>query len=308
VLLSESRFRYRPMRVACIINPRAGRRPHPESVIAELRRAAARRGWELRTVTTHGPGEATDIALSLVPGSDIIVAAGGDGTVHEVSAALVGTQVALAVIPCGSGNGFARSFRIPLDPLRAIDSLIGSEQITVDAGTVEGRHFFATAGIGLDAEISRRFAAGFHRRGIWPYFRHGFAAWVAYCPQKVTIQSRSISLVAKPLVVAVANTEQYGGGAKIAPGASPSDGLLNITIVEDGSFLRLLITFPRLFTGSLDRSPLVRQMTATEFTIHRREPGPYHADGEPFDGPAVLHFSVVPRALRLLVPGRTHRG
>ncbi|HRU23363.1 MAG TPA: diacylglycerol kinase family lipid kinase [Candidatus Latescibacteria bacterium] len=296
------------MRVACIINPRAGRRPHAEHVIAGLRSVASMHGWELRTVTTTGPGEATQIARSLVPASDIIVAAGGDGTVHEVSAALVGTQVALAVIPCGSGNGFARSFKIPLDPLRAIRSLVDSEQISVDVGTVEGRHFFATAGIGLDAEISRRFAAGNHRRGIWPYFRHGFAAWVAYCPQKVTIQSGNMSLSAKPLVLAVANTEQYGGGAKIAPGASPFDGLLNITIVEVSSFLRLLIAFPRLFTGSLDRSPLVRRMTATEFTIHRQDPGPYHADGEPFDGPAVLHFSVVPHALRLLVPRGKYPG
>jgi len=132
-------------------------------VIAGLRSVASRHGWELRTVTTTGPGEATQIARSLVPASDIIVAAGGDGTAHEVSAALVGTQVALAVIPCGSGNGFARSFKIPLDPLRAIHSLVDSEQISVDVGTVEGRHFFATAGIGLDAEISRRFAAGNHR-------------------------------------------------------------------------------------------------------------------------------------------------
>ncbi len=296
------------MRVVCIINPRAGRHPNPGSVIAGLRRVAGRHGWELRTVTTEGPGEATQIARSLIPESDVIVAAGGDGTVHEVSAALVGTQVPLAVIPCGSGNGFARSFRIPLDPLRAIDSLVDSEQISVDVGTVEDRHFLATAGIGLDAEISRRFAAGNHGRGIWPYFRHGFAAWLTYCPQEVTIQSSDMPLVARPLVLAVANTEQYGGGAKIAPGASPSDGLLNITIVEVSSFLRLLITLPRLFTGSLDRSPLVRRMTATEFTIRREEPGPYHADGEPFNGPAVLHFSVVPHALRLLVPRRPQSG
>lgn len=293
------------MRLGCIINPRAGRHPRPDAIADELRQTALRHGWHIRIRCTRARDEASEIAEELVATSDAIVAAGGDGTVHEVASALVGSQIPLAIIPCGSGNGFARSLGIPLETSRAIQLVADSAITRLDVGVVNDHYFFATAGIGLDAEISHRFATGHHARGIWPYFSHGLAAWCAYKPETVSLRMADDVQNIAPLLIAVANTEQYGGGAKIAPGASPSDHLLNITVVQTASVFRLLSALPRLFDGSLGKSRLVSLHTATDVVIERSAPGLYHLDGEHFMGPAILRFSILPAALHVHVPTPT---
>jgi YegS/Rv2252/BmrU family lipid kinase len=290
------------MRATCIINPRAGHKPQPARIADAIFAFAREHSWDVETRFTAAPGEATALARNALPASDVVVAVGGDGTLHEVASALVGSKVALGIVPCGSGNGFARSLGIPMAFARAIPALDASRAVAVDVGTVNGEPFFATAGIGLDAEISLRFAQGRHGRGILPYFWYGLVAWMAHQPQQLTIRIGDSVHRDAPLALVVANTEQYGGGAVIAPGASPFDGLLNVCSVRPASVFRIAYDLPRLFNGSIHHSSLFSMKTTAETIIEREKPGPYHVDGEPRIGSATLRFAVLPASLNVLVP------
>ena len=290
------------MNLTCIINPRAGYRGKPRTIAEAVHRVVEPLGWQVTTVLTQGPGQATELAREAVRQSELVVAAGGDGTIHEVAVALVGTQAALGIIPCGSGNGLARALRVPTNMRKAVELLPNGQRRAMDVGRMNEHYFFTTAGVGLDAEIAARFNAGHHSRGVLPYFRCGASAWLDYEPEPLILRIGSERIEERPLVMAVANTDQYGAGAIIAPGALPDDGLLKVCCIRPVSFLRLVCLLPRLFIGTLDRSSCFRAVSVSQLTVERRQPGPVQIDGEPLTAGAKLEFSVLPKALQVLVP------
>ena len=118
---------------------------------------------------TQYAGHATEIAHQAIDeGVDIVCAIGGDGTVNEVGRALIGSQTALAIIPCGSGNGLARHLMLPMDAGKAIKIINMCEIHDLDYGIINEKPFFCTCGMGFDAFISMKFAeAG--KRGLTTY-------------------------------------------------------------------------------------------------------------------------------------------
>jgi len=290
--------------LTCIINPHAGRRSSPREVAEAVHRVAEPLGWQVATVLTQEPGQATDLVRQATERSDLFVAAGGDGTAHEVATALVGTEKPLLIIPTGSGNGLARALGIPTRMEQAVDLLTKGERRAIDVGKMNERYFFSTAGIGFDAEVGRRYNEAKHRRGLFPYFRCGLNAWLDYVPQPLTIDLGGERLDEAPLLLVVANTDQYGYRAIIAPGAVPDDGLLKVCRIMQMSTLRLLISLPRLFLGTLDRSRYFRARSASEFVVERRNRGHVQIDGEAIEADAKLAFSILPKALTVIVPGK----
>jgi len=160
------------VRVRAIVNPRAGVAARRALTAIERSRSS----WRIEPRVTDGPGHARDLAAEAVArGDEVVVAAGGDGTANEVARALVGTEVALGLVPVGSGNGLARSLGIPLDPDRALQALGSAVRRRMDVGRMNGGLFLNVAGTGFDATV----AAAFHergrngRRGIPAYFWAG---------------------------------------------------------------------------------------------------------------------------------------
>lgn len=234
---------------------------------------------------------------------DVVFAVGGDGTVHETAKRLIGRRVALGICPVGSGNGFARHIGLPMDVAGAIEACRGGRIVTIDTGEANGIPFLGVMGIGLDAEIAERFASS-TVRGLQTYIREGLAAFAHTTADEYEITTDDITIRKRAMVIAIANSGQYGNNAVIAPLASLTDGKLDVVIVDDLSIFGATLLMGRLFAGSFDQSSAVGIRQTTEVTVRRSGAGPVHLDGEPFTMAETLHVRVRPQSLRLLVPDR----
>lgn len=223
---------------------------------------------------------------------------------NEVASELAFTGAALGIVPSGSGNGLSRELGIPFDPAAAFEiALASGRDRVIDAGELEGRLFFNLAGIGLDARVARRFAAGgLVRRGFFRYLEIAAQELFTYEPDEHTIVVDGDEQRVRALLVAIANGRQYGNGAIIAPHACLDDGRLDVVVVEERSVAATLVQVPRVFAGSVDRvrGVTIRRGEAVEISSAR--PVVCHVDGEPFVGGASVRGRVRRAALRVRVP------
>jgi YegS/Rv2252/BmrU family lipid kinase len=233
---------------------------------------------------------------------DVVYAVGGDGTVHEVAKRLIGTPMALGVLPTGSGNGFARHIGLPMDLGRSLRACSATRIVEIDTATVNGAPFLATMGIGFDAWVAAQFA-GSRVRGLRTYAAIALRGLLHHAAADYEIVIDGRRSRHRALIVAVANASQYGSNARIAPLASLQDGLLDVVVVERLSALSI----PRLFAGTLHRASGVRMMRGRSIEIFRPAAGSAHLDGEPVTLPETLTIEVVPRSLRVLLPDRVER-
>jgi diacylglycerol kinase (ATP) len=248
-----------------------------------------------------GRKEDVDVAIAIAhrDGHEVIVAVGGDGTVHEVAKRLIGSDLALAIVPTGSGNGFARHHRVPMNHRDAIRALPDCTRITIDTAEVNGTPFIGVMGIAAD--IAHHFET-LPARGLRSYVRAALASFFRYQCGEYDIEIGGASTQYRAFLVEVANTAHWGNGFRIAPQASTRDGLLDVVIADP---IRLRDAFQfgsRLRFGTVHRSPRVRTIRAAEVVIRRSCEGAAHLDGEPVTLGAELRVRVRPRSLTLLVP------
>lgn len=292
------------MKVRFIINPCSGRNRGRPWLVPAVREFARRELADSDVCVTEYAGHATELARAAVRDrATLVAAAGGDGTMNEVAQALTNTPTALALLPCGSGNGLALHLGLPRSIERALRLLVDDSHrcVAIDSGLANDRPFFNAMGCGFDAEVSGRFNA-LARRGLPAYLRATFAAVRDARPQRCTISSGDQHTTLDALLVAVANSDQYGNHAVIAPGARVDDGRMDLIAIRSAGLLRLAALAPRLFLRNLDHSPLVTRLRGETFTIERASAGPMHTDGETHPAAARLVVRVLPRSLRVLVP------
>jgi diacylglycerol kinase (ATP) len=286
-----------------VINPRAG----PARNQFRLRRLIAesfRQNARLDAIYITGSvGEAIDVSRQAAEdGFDPIVAIGGDGTINEVANGIYGTGARLGVLPGGSGNGLARHFGIPMGLRAALKVLSANKTLDIDVGWCGSRLFLVTCGVGLDAVVAFEFENS-ASRGIVSYFRLAVDQIRKYQPQEMFISGDGqLGQSLRPMLVTVANLNQWGAGALIAPQASATDGLLDVVIIKPMSLLRGISLVPSLYAGRLARVPEVSTFKAPTLTIRRPTPGPIHLDGDPIEGPAELSIRVEPQGMKLIVP------
>ncbi len=292
------------MKTRFIFNPHSGRNRRRPGLAGAIRDFIATRSLDADFATTEGPGHATELAREAVrAGHEVVVAIGGDGTMNEVAQGLIHTPTALALVPCGSGNGLALHLGLPRSPLAALQLAIGagSRVVAVDTGTANGRPFFNAMGLGFDADVSRRFNR-LTRRGLPAYARVALSALRDLRPQRCTISAGQRIESLDVLLIAVANSDQYGNNARIAPGARVDDGRLDLVAIHAGGFFATAALVPRLFLGNLDGSPLVTRLTGPRFVIDRVAPGLIHTDGETHEAGARVEVAVQPHSLRVIIP------
>lgn len=293
------------MSVAVIINPISGG-ARPETVRARVQLA-------LEAVEAHGDrpevfvseraGHARELAKSAVArGARLVLAWGGDGTINEVASALAFDDVPLGIVRAGSGNGLARELGVSPWPQRAIAGALRAEPRAIDVGEIEGRLFVNIAGIGVDAYVASRFnAAGNRRRGLLTYAGITARAMTTYVPKRYRITSERDRVEARAVLVTIANSAQFGNGARIAPGARVDDGLLDLVVIEERSRWATLCQVPRLFNGTVERIRGCTMSRVRDVTIEADEPMTFHVDGEPIHGGTRLRARVHPAALRICV-------
>lgn len=262
-----------------------------------------------RIEVTSGPGHGAAIARAALAAGDcsLVCAWGGDGTMNEIASVLAFSPLPLGPLPNGSGNGLARELGVALDPAKALRQALTGVDRQLDAGEIGGRLFFNVAGLGFDAHVARLFNERGKRRGFRAYVTTSLVELFRYQAHHYDITLGEDDVVRRrALMVVIANTAQYGNGARIAPHARPDDGRLDLVVVQSQSALGNIWRARKLFDGSLARAAgvTIRSIDQAEIATNGAASW-FHVDGEPVQaevGNGPLQVKVHPRALRLRVP------
>jgi YegS/Rv2252/BmrU family lipid kinase len=264
------------------------------------------------TQTTASPGHARDLAAAAL-GYDVVVAAGGDGTAHEVLNGLMQhppeSRPALGVLPTGSGNDTRRTLGLPTDLAEAVRVLVTGHRHRFDIGVCNGTYFNNSFAAGLDAKVTAKaveLKVTKQRSGLWLYL----TALLYVLFNELDSFNLDIAFDGRPLaahdtlIVAATIGPSYGGGFLITPDAVPDDGLLDVCMIDPLSLPAALLRLPFVVAGKHTRMKPVHMSRHQTLRIESGRPVPAQIDGE------VLledHYEIalVPGAIECIVPAPT---
>lgn len=232
-------------------------------------------------------------------GYDVVVAAGGDGSAGLIADELIGTEVALGILPLGSVMNVARSLGVPRDLAGAADVLAGGVVRTVDVGVVGERHFYEAGSVGMNAAIFReaqRFDAG-----DWGSILR--TVWVAlrYRPARMELRLDEGMVRTRALMVTISNGPYTGVAMMVAPDARLDDGLFDVTVFRGFSKWELIRHLVGIAFARRRYSPHVSTYRSSRVRATSAHPLPCRADSHDL-GTTPVEFVVQPRALRVVVP------
>lgn len=253
-------------------------------------------------LNTEYAGHATLLARKACEDNcDVVVAVGGDGTINEIGRALIDTNTAMGIIPCGSGNGLARHLMLPMDIKKCIMIINKCMTHALDYGVIDGHPFFCTCGMGFDAYISMRFAeAG--KRGPVTYLENILKSGLKYEAEEYTIEAEEIGTIHKrAYLVSCANASQYGNNAYIAPQASMSDGLLDVIIMEPFDMIDAPQISIDMFNKTINKNPKVKTFKSSHILVHRKNEGVIHYDGDPVIAGKDIDITLHHKGIKIVV-------
>lgn len=302
------------MQARLIYNPAAG----PWDVRRALKRVRSylgQRGWSVELQLTEKPGDAIALAREAAQaGCDVLIVAGGDGTVSEAANGLVGTQTALGVLPVGTGNLWARQLRTPTftiaNPLRLREAAAGLAEGTirlVDVGQVNDRYFLCWAGIGLDAQVTTELEPRpRHTKhlGMLPYAIATILVARDFQGVRTRVYLDGRIVRGRTLLVLASNIQQYGGMLHVAREARMDDGLLDVFVFKGLGFPYAVRHVFRMLSRRYLQDPKIVHRQARQIKVLTEWAVPVQADGDPA-GTTPVTLQVAPRALRVLVPPTT---
>lgn len=299
-------------RVALLVNPHS-RHGLGMSVAAQARTEFAGRGVEVEVLTGTDADDAERLAVGACTSADVdaLVVVGGDGSIRLALDAAVGTggSTPVGVIPAGSGNDLARALRIPIDDVgAAVDVIVGGAITRIDLGRVTlgdgvATSFVTVAATGFDADVTARAVSMAWPKGQARYTVAAARELIGLSPRRYRIVVDGVPEVDADVVfAAVGNTRSYGGGMLVTPGASLTDGQLDVTLATyQRRFGRITIAriFPRVFKGTHVEHELVRQLRGARIEIDAEPTALVSVDGDVVGSlPAV--FEVLPGAVGVL--------
>ncbi|MGC9468739.1 MAG: diacylglycerol/lipid kinase family protein [Anaerolineae bacterium] len=298
------------IKTTLIYNPTAG----PWDMTRPLKRLATyltKCGWETELVHTAQRGDASRHASeAAAQGVDLVLIAGGDGTINEATNGLCGTGTTLGIVPVGTGNILAHQLRMPVlsavaPMVREIgDALLKSRVQRVDIGTVNDRRFLCWAGMGLDAEIAAQMEPRprhIKRLRSLPYIIMGFAVASEYRGVRSHFLIEDRAFRTRALMTIASNIQLYAAMFQIAPQARMDDGLMDIFVFKGIGFSYALKYAVQSLRSKHLESPDVMHALASKMEVETSPPVAVHLDGEPY-GSTPATFGLQPLALRLLVP------
>jgi diacylglycerol kinase (ATP) len=267
-------------------------------------------------------GRATEAAQEK---ADLVVVAGGDGTVREVAAALVATDIALAIVPLGTFNNLALSLKLPADPDAICDLIEAGRTRQIDVGVADEQHaFFEAAGVGVDADLfpigeevkSRRFdgigrairLALLHRqasvelqfdRSVFAAYQNSFLGGEPLKRRRRRFRGVKSGVRLRCSFVAIGNGPYYGGNFYICPGAVLDDGLFSIGVYRDFSKFELVRHFWSISGGHRHYNPKMEMFAAKRVEVSSAKRLSVHVDGHPI-GTTPVRFEVLPKALKVI--------
>ena len=239
-------------------------------------------------------------------GTEIVAALGGDGQVGACANGLFGTESALAVIPAGTGNDFARHIGLDRkDPLAAVRLLSSPTFRAIDVVKVttreRQRYYVNIGGAGFDSEVSEHANRVRRLRGAPKYVYSTFVTLARFSPGDFVVRVDGKEHAFRGMMLAVGNGTSYGGGMRVTPDARSDDGLLDVCVIQELPKWQFVKTFPKVFSGKHVEHRAVTMLRGREIEMTADRPFQVYADGEPV-GRLPATFSVVPSALRVVVP------
>lgn len=298
------------MKMCVILNPQAGSAGDVETVKAALRRLG-----QIDFYTTAHPGAALQRARrALEDGCELVVAAGGDGTINEVVNGLSANwqQARLGIIPLGTGNDFVRTINVPTDLDAALEVLAAEQTRGLDVVCVtsdQTRYFINVSAGGFSGLVDERLDAQMKRMwGPLAYLRSAAAAL-----PNLTDYHTCISFNDEPAIdtktynIVVANARYVAGGIPIAPQAEPDDGEVDVMIIPTASMPQLALLVPQILLGQHVNNELLMFRRAHKLRVDSQPPMWFNADGE-LVGNEPATFEVLPRTLRVIVGPEPRNG
>jgi YegS/Rv2252/BmrU family lipid kinase len=300
---------------ACLItNPKGGRGGID---LAPILPVLAAHGWDVTVRHKQGGGHATELAReAAAEGYDVVVAAGGDGTVGEVIDGLVGTDVAVGVLPGGTANLWSKEIGVSGNLAQAALQLVGAQRRRIDVGHLtingkKGQHFLLMAGLGLDAAVVSKLDKGLKKRvGMLAYVPAIGKALPQSAPFAVRVDLDGVTWQGEVLQIVIGNTRRYANVTSVTPDAYIDDGRLDVALLTPSnpvSAARQLSSLivrnrPMLTTALLDR--------VSQLTVRTLDVVPLQTDGGRVkqknvtakDDGVVYYFTVRPHAVTVLVP------
>ncbi|MDQ4045594.1 MAG: diacylglycerol kinase family lipid kinase [Chloroflexota bacterium] len=271
--------------------------------IIDTLRGAVPEGVTIDVRITRRAGEARDLARRHAPGSRMVVAVGGDGTVADVASEVVAMGIPLAILPGGSTNIIARELGIPTD-IHSGTALIRGPHAhkRIDVGRADRRHFVHMAGVGFDSRLFARANSRLKRKIGWLAYLPGAARSLLDRPSFVTVTVDDSEVSARSPLVLVANGRAVAHPKlAIATGISSSDGMFDVFIVTATGLIPLARVLGRLAMRQLDHSPYVTRLRGKRVTIDAEPSLPVEFDGD-VDGSTPVELEIIPGALDVVVP------
>lgn len=290
--------------IAFIVNPVSGRRNKDAITDKILSVFSENEVCHTAVHLTAGPGDAFSAANAFIErGFTTLVAVGGDGTVNEVGRAVAGSDknLRLGIVPAGSGNGLARHLKLPMRPSEALAVIRRGRVLVMDTAYINDNPFFCTAGVGFDAAVGYRFNTS-AKRGFIPYACITLREYVHYRPTQYLLTIDGRELEREAFLITFANASQWGYDFYIAPGASVTDGLIDVVVWKRAPLLHLPGMAVKLCLKNIRKDLYVETFRCRDLRVERKAPGFVHYDGESRVLPRILRVGVKPQALSVFVP------
>ena len=288
------------MTIRFIINPISGKAQH-SSIQNLIEDHLDTSKFDYDCVFTEYSQHATALSRQAVKENiDIVVAVGGDGTMHECALGLMGSNTALAVLPCGSGNGFALHFHMHKKLTEAIIQLNSCHFKLIDSCTANNKPFFNVSGVGFDAHIAHLFSKT-KIRGFFTYVKLVLKECLYYPAQNYVLSYDSKKEQHRAVIISWANATQFGNNAQISPHSKVDDGKVDICVLKDFKRYLVPLLLYQLFTGKMHSSKYITIIRTKSMTIECQN-GMSHLDGEVIDLGPSIHIDTHPKSLKIFVP------
>ncbi len=282
-----------------IINPISGTRKKrnlPEIIDKVLDKEK----YDYEIKLSEYPGHAKLLAQEAVEQHiDIVVAAGGDGSINEVGVPLIDTSTALGIIPCGSGNGLSHHLDLPMTAPEAVKIINIGKRYKIDTVTVNGIPFISIAGTGFDAKVANDYAND-PRRGFDTYLKYIVKDYFEYKEEKYRIVMPERTVIAKAMFISFANSNEQGFNIPISPNASLQDGKVDLCIVRKPNVAELPIMGGFMLNRKMDKAPKVDIFQTSKATIIREKANVINIDGESVMTEKDLEIEVKPLSLNII--------
>ena len=287
-------------RLLFIINPFAGYRSK-DRMPKLIKEIISKDKFDYDIVETQYAGHASEIAAEGVSAKyDAVVAIGGDGTLNEVASSLTYTNVALGIVPGGSGNGMSTHLGIGRSARKALRILGEFNVRGMDSVKMNDRFYLNMAGVGIDGLVAYKTKLN-AKRGFTNYLKGALVESVKYKNQKYTIEVDGKKYTGKFLSVNVANGSMFGYNFTIAADADTSDGLLDALMIRDAHKIDYFGNAWRFWAGRIHKSKLAKTAKTSSLKLTTYEDSYMHIDGEGYPcPPGEFEFTVMRDSLKVI--------